>query len=135
MTPATMTLIVRRWQRRLGLGDWTIEVEFGELSEGDPAECDADWEYSMATVRFDLQHIEPGEEEAYAVHELGHCLIAPLVACTDTLAGDDKRLQEWSRQATERVVCTLERVCLRLSPAPEPPAVPRPSTVGITTPR
>ncbi len=109
-----MTAMVRDWQGRMGLDTWAITVEYGPVEDGD-AECEADWEYNKATLRFNLDQIDDGDHLAFVVHELIHCVTRPLEACADGMAGKDPRLLEWTRQSTEKVVSDLERVLLRFS--------------------
>ncbi len=113
MTEDAMTALLRDWQRRLGLDDWTITLEFGTVEDGD-GECEAEWEYNKATIRFNMDQIDEGDHLAFVVHELLHCVTKPLEACADGIAGKNTRLLEWTRQATEKVVSDLERVVLRL---------------------
>ena len=114
MTEDQVTAMVRDWQTRLGLATWAITIEYGEVEDGD-GECEAEWEYNKATVRFNLEQIEEGDTLAFVVHELLHCVTRPLEACADGIAGKDPRLMEWTRQATEKVVSDLERMVLRLT--------------------
>ncbi len=120
MTPDAMTDLVRDWQTRLGLDTWAITIEYGTVEDGD-GECEAEWEYNKATVRFDMDQIEDGDHLAFVVHELLHCVTRPLEACADGLAGKDPRLLEWTRQSTEKVVSDLERLLLRFTVRPVSP--------------
>ena len=112
---AGFTQLVRHWQQRLGLGDWTITIQCVTLPHR--ADCDAKPEYKEALIRFDLKKIAPEDVEAYVVHELLHCHVWRLASVGEYLAKTptEKRAVE---EAEESLTTDLERLILGLMRQP-----------------
>lgn len=107
---------VRRWRTRLLLERWTVGVEVGpDLEEESEASCIARPEYLTMTLRFDPAKIEPGELDAYVIHELLHAYIWPLANLAERMAGDDPAKQEAVRVEEETLATALERVVVALT--------------------
>jgi hypothetical protein len=103
--------LAKRYRRLLGLERWDIAIVFDDRME-DRANCAADPEYFEATVKFNLERIEDGDEECYVRHELLHCILWPLCHCADFLARENRVANEMVRLANERVTSCLERMPL-----------------------
>jgi len=114
MARRSVTSLVRRWQKRLLLGDWKISVELGALDDGAKADCDAKPEYKEATLRFDLDKVPPEELEAYVVHELIHCHTWRLEGIAEEWGLSESRYQ-FVRDTAESVVTELERCILNVA--------------------
>ena len=114
---ATITRLVRVWQKRLHLTEWRISVKVGEFEEEGrfgklSAACVAEPEYLEARVYVDPEHAARVGEDLNRLmcHELAHCLTAELVSIADQWAGDDPGRKEFVKQAHERLVSRWERV-------------------------
>ena len=116
LTRRTVTARVRYWQRRLGLGAWSITVQYGpDHEEGSEASCMAMPEYGSAIVQFDLKAIGPDELDSYITHELLHCYCWPLANAAHALCQGDAAKLEWVRTEEETLVTNLERLVGRLT--------------------
>jgi hypothetical protein len=63
---------VERLQEPLGLTGWSIQCEHGPL-EGAKASCSAEPEYKQATLAFDLEKFQTGDDlDETIVHEMMH---------------------------------------------------------------
>jgi hypothetical protein len=76
--------LAEKWQTTLGLGWLSINHRFSESFNDEPmivAETEADWEYRQAKITWFLPRVagitREGLEEVM-VHELVHCLTAPI---------------------------------------------------------
>jgi hypothetical protein len=105
--------LAKRYAKLLGVNRWyqSVKILFDDQME-DRASCSADPEYLEAVVRFNLDRITEGEEEAFIRHELLHCLVWPLCHTSDFLAGDNAAANEMVRLANERVTSWLEHMPL-----------------------
>lgn len=103
--------LVRAWQSRLRLGDWTIHVEFTKLDDH-YANCSASPEYFEATIQFDPESSRV--DEATIIHELLHCYTQGIAHVAEELAGSDAAIKEWVRIEEERLVTSLEHMVLAL---------------------
>ena len=99
-----------RWIKRIGLGWWTINVNYDDAivsSRGSLGEtwstvmvCDAQWEYMQATISVSLSqcHGVPDDElERFVVHELMHVFLSEM----------REKDSKPERKHEERVACTL----------------------------
>lgn len=111
----------------LALDRWSLRIESGQM-EDCRACCQASPEYREATIRFDFDKLETGDDLTETViHELAHCHGWPLHAVAEKLADsladtlprgqrDAVRatLQEYVREAAERVDTDVGQTYLRL---------------------
>lgn len=104
---------VRYWQKKLRLSEWQIKVEIG------PVECGADAEaaphYQNAVLRFDPTQVPEKEIDAWAVHELVHCVMWRLERQAEAWAGDDEAKYEVVRDIAETIATDLERIILNVA--------------------
>ena len=114
LTKRAVTSRVKWWQKRLGLTDWQIRIEFGSDADGSDAACSAAPEYKFATLHFDLTKIDPAMIERYVVHELSHCFVWRLANCAHALAAGDKSKEEWVRTEEETLTTHLENLLVQL---------------------
>ncbi len=103
---------VKYWRHRLGLDDWEIHVSLAKPGAGDDAECEAEPRYKRATIRFNLDQIDPDELDNFIAHELWHIPVWALAEAGLTLAGDDLAKQKWVEDMEEQLVTHLERVAV-----------------------
>lgn len=102
-----LTTYTRRWQKLLGLGDWTVRIVFSDKRDKHPdtmATSASYWEYRDGTIHYYLPSIEGStdfELERIAVHELLHMVVGEMRT-------DEKAQHE------ERVVTALSDSFLRL---------------------
>jgi len=114
MTNKELNLLVAKWQKRLGLDSWKIEVNIEDLtphtfalnltSFSVGASCNTRWEYMIANLKFDEERIKTAtvkEITLDVVHELLHIVI------NEMRNYDDDKLHE------ERVVTMLTSAFLR----------------------
>jgi predicted SprT family Zn-dependent metalloprotease len=113
-TKRQIVQLVQVWRARLHLEDWAIGVEVKRLTE-ERAHCRAMPEYKSATVAFDPRQVSLEELEGLVVHELMHCHVWGLAHVAETLAGANRRHQEWSRVEEEALVTRLERIVLAVA--------------------
>jgi hypothetical protein len=121
--------IVDAVREPLELDRWEIRVDAGpEEEDGGRATCIPLPEYRCATINFDFDRIQTGDDLAeLAVHEMTHCHTAPLhdlaIALADALAdvapkymrkGLRKKLQEEVRLAAEATTTDVGHTYLRL---------------------
>jgi len=67
-----------------GLTYWTIRPLFGPDPDGNKAACAAMWEYADASISFDPDAIDTGDDLAETIaHEMGHCHLAPIATFAD----------------------------------------------------
>ena len=119
--------IVEAVREPMGLDRWSLRIETGAL-EDCRACCQASPEYREATIRFDFDKLETGDDlTETTVHELAHCHTWPLHAVAEKLADsvadslpkgqrDAVRaaVQEYVREAAERVTTDVGQTYLRL---------------------
>ena len=68
----------------LGLDRWQIKVVFGPAEN--LAACSADPEYRQATIYFDPDRFQTGDElDETLAHELDHCHLWPIATAADDL--------------------------------------------------
>ena len=130
MTPdlqAQVSSIVDAVREPLALDRWSLRIETGEL-EDCRACCQASPEYREATIRFDFDKLETGDDlTETVVHEVSHCMTWPLHAVAEKLADSlaetlpkgqreavRSALQEYVREAAERVTTDVGQTYLRL---------------------
>ena len=78
--------IIDRTRYFLGLDRWTILLQSGPLADARAA-CSAEPEYRAATIMFDPDKLQTGDDVAeVTVHELAHCHTWPLHAVAENLA-------------------------------------------------
>ena len=111
---ARVLKLVKHYQRLLGLDRWTIKVHFGEIADA-KATCEAEPEYTKATIRFDLESFPEEEDHEYIIHELLHCHVWVLSglasAFISAMPGPaDKVAKEMLREAEERLTSLLEKM-------------------------
>ncbi len=103
---------LERWQKELGLDSWRINLSKRKPGRGNAAEVRCYHPDRMAEVRLadDLGGTEVTSEnlEAFAVHELSHILLAPLVdQVASGLTGDALAAEE------HRVIHTIQKLITR----------------------
>lgn len=95
-----------KWLNYLGLGDWDVTVEVGDLGPN-LGECCADWKYLQALIRYrDPSLFRKGEYdlEAVVAHEVAHLPFSAF----ETEAGT------WQRALEEHLVERFSRSMLRI---------------------
>lgn len=105
---------VRRWQKKLLLGDWKITVQSGPLDTGERADCDARPEYKEALLRFDPEKIPADELDGFVIHELLHCHTWRLEQIAEEWGQSESRYA-FVRDVAEAVVTELERAILNVA--------------------
>ncbi len=105
---------VKFWRGRLGLADWEIWVSLTNPGDGDDAECEAEPRYKRATIRFNLDAIDPHELDTFIVHELLHIPVWPLGEAAIALAGGDPAKIKWVEDMEEQLITHLERVIIAM---------------------
>jgi hypothetical protein len=118
---------IGKLQEPLGLAGWTIQPEHGTL-DGAKASCVAMPEYKQATLSFDAEKLQTGDElDEIIVHEMMHMHTWPIHAVAESLAhlasellpkyaqvpARDKFLEE-ARQAGEDTNTQVGFVVIRL---------------------
>ena len=126
LTLADVTDMVARWQRRLELQDWYVEVRFGRARE-----LEGDWHAGLCTYELSqrwakLTLREPGDyppnatvpedTERTVIHELLHLHFAPFHAKDGTPADV---AQEQAINAISRAFVSLARGRDRYAPEQE----------------
>jgi len=102
---------IRYWKRRMLLAHWKLAIEFGpDEKDGSEASCLAMPEYLQATLRFDLDKIDPDAIDSYVVHELGHCAVWGLANAAHSMCGDDEAKLENVRVHEESTATYIERL-------------------------
>ena len=115
LTKRQVTARVKWWQKRLGLTDWEIRIQYvSDAEDGSHAACSAQPEYRFATLYFDLPKIDPAMIERYVCHELVHCFVWRLANCAHALAAGDKSKEEWVRTEEETLTTQLENLLVQL---------------------
>jgi hypothetical protein len=109
---------VRHWVRALGLTDWHITVQVGPLKDNSEANCAASPEYCASELGIDPAHVSSEQLDAYLLHELSHLMTWRLLNCAETLAGDNRALQEWVRVESETCQTMVERALCRAHGVP-----------------
>lgn len=98
--------LTAKWLDYLGLGDWNVAVEVGDLGPN-LGECVADWKYLQALIRYRDPSLFRGGEydlEAVVAHEVAHLPFSAL----ETEAGT------WQRNLEEHLVERFSRSMLRI---------------------
>ena len=106
MTRPQIKRIVARWQTRLQLGDWEIEIDWDTPCDPDcHAQIAMNRDYKQARLRLDepWRGWSPAHAERVLVHELCHPALAELVAVA---LGPVDRLGDEARELTK---ATLDR--------------------------
>jgi len=108
---AKLDKLVAKWVGDLWLGQWQIDTSWrwnGIDSHDDRtivyAECDADWRYMRATIRFNVPACSTLSDrllEEKVVHELLHCVV--------------NEMRETEIKHEERVVSHLQRIACYLA--------------------
>lgn len=115
-----------KWQKRLRLADWALEIKEQDPGELPIAVRDGfelaaataiDYPYSQATVSLNPKEPEH-DDEAVACHEMLHCVLSPLLEVgnqmLDRLPPHEKEgFDRWLISANERVTSHLERVFMQ----------------------
>jgi hypothetical protein len=109
-----VTSLVRRWQKRLLLGDWKLTIQVGALDSNERADCDARPEYKEATIRLDPEKIPPEDLEGFIVHELLHLHTWRLEQIAEEWGQSESRYA-LVRDIAESVVTELERAILNVA--------------------
>jgi len=112
-TRARISRYLKMWQRPMGLGQWTISVEFcreppPDMQPNPPSwgalmDVEPKWQYMVARMRVNMPAAlttDDSELERTVIHELAHCVVAEMRPTKHT---DDTRAHE------ERVVTILEK--------------------------
>ena len=98
--------LTAKWLDYLGLGDWNVAVEVGDLGPN-LGECIADWKYLQALIRYRDPALFKGGEydlEAVVAHEVAHLPFSAF----ETEAGS------WQRNLEEHLVERFSRSMLRI---------------------
>ena len=123
---ADVQALMARVREPLGLDRWSLRLESGPLEDA-RACCQASPEYREATVKFDFDKLETGDDLAETLlHEMAHCHTWAIHAMAERLADsladtlpkaqrDAVRatLQEYVREAAERSTTEVGQTYLR----------------------
>lgn len=118
--------LIVKMQEPLGLDRWSLRVVVGTLE--DLAACEAEPEYKKATLWFDTEKFDTGDEpDEVVAHEMAHCHTAPihdlalkLAACAAALLPEAVRqpiqagFEEWARLAGEDATTQVGFTYIRL---------------------
>lgn len=110
---AKIDKLMKRWVGDLWLGQWDIRAVYEWNGIKNPrgasdhplAECDADWKYMQASIRFDLPQCSVVSDETLqevVVHELMHCVVHEMR--TEGIAHEERVVSH-----LQRIACFLAR--------------------------
>lgn len=105
-----------RWIGLFGLERWHFEIEYKTNDDADyHAQCDPDYAYRRCSVEVNLSGLDEDDIESTVVHELLHCVLAPLwfVACD--LAASDEFAEMIVDRANEEVTTALSQAFILLA--------------------
>lgn len=128
MTERQIEKLVARWQPRLGLNEWKIEVVFEEFDDPETAaEAENLSVYQVGRIRFNPQILKedsdwigqcsPEENEVTVVHELLHLVVHPMKRSQEQMPIKGENIQSLCDQmfedAEETVVDKLARTLVK----------------------
>lgn len=116
LSQAAVMRRIKYWKQEMLLGHWRLAVEFAPDEKDESlASCLAMPEYLQATLRFDLDKIDPAEIDSYVVHELGHCAVWGLANAAHSMCGEDEAKLENVRVHEETTATYIERLVAHLT--------------------
>ena len=104
--------LLKRWQKRLDLSDWSFELQETTYvdSDGSWAEVSAHVDLRSARIRY-IRGLSFSETRNVLIHELLHVVHCPVRdMAMDALKGNEVAIKEFDRRK-EEYICHMER-CL-----------------------
>ena len=107
--------LVTKWKRVLGIGDWTINVEFCDFDNADneltTAKIDSASRYKSAWLCLYPRILEPQVDKSDTIlHELCHTVVAPLVELITSAINGCLVQSEAKEYFHEYVTSHIERI-------------------------
>ncbi len=122
MTRSAIKKSVEYWKNKLGLVNWSVNVDFKPLNYPKATEnftgiarTECQSSYKLANIVFDSKML--GQVDSSVIlHELTHCLFADLVgyARANIDHKEHNTAEAWLCHWEESVVTEIERIILRL---------------------
>lgn len=122
MTKTAIKRSVECWKNKLGLTNWSINIDFKPLNYPKATEhftgiarTECQSSYKLANITFDSKMLHACDQSV-VLHELIHCLFADLVGYSRANIDHKQHntAEAWLCHWEESVVTEIERIILRL---------------------